>query len=316
MSARSANELHLTRVYDAPVELVWDAWVEPDQVAQWWGPRGFTLTSYSKDVRPGGQWIYTMHGPDGVDYPSITTYLEVEERRRLVYDHGASGDKPPLFRVTALFTPLGRRTRLDLTMTLPSPEAARATREFIKRAGGDSTWDRLAEYLDKRSTGKERFILNRSFAAPRAAVFAAWTDPARLSRWLPPEGFTMEFARADIRPGGTSFYSMSAPGGARLYGRCEYRSIAPPERLVYTQQFADQDERVTRHPMSPTWPETIITTVTFTEESPHQTRITIEWDPTPDTPPQSIETFAQSRPNMTQGWTSSLDKLENLLTPA
>jgi uncharacterized protein YndB with AHSA1/START domain len=59
-----SNEIRITRIYDAPVRAVWDAWTDPAQAAQWWGPRGFTLTTHSKDLRPGGSWVYTMHGPD------------------------------------------------------------------------------------------------------------------------------------------------------------------------------------------------------------------------------------------------------------
>ena len=101
MAAKNkSNEIQITRVYDAPVEAVWDAWTDPEQVAQWWGPRGFTLTTHSKDLRPGGNWDYTMHGPDGTDYPNKTKYLEVEKHAKLVYDHGGNDDRPPLFRVT------------------------------------------------------------------------------------------------------------------------------------------------------------------------------------------------------------------------
>ena len=93
------NEIRLTRVYDAPVKAVWDAWTDPQQVAQWWGPRGFTITTHSKDLRPGGHWDYTMHGPDGTDFLNTTKYLEVEKYAKLVYDHGATETQPPLFRV-------------------------------------------------------------------------------------------------------------------------------------------------------------------------------------------------------------------------
>src|SRR3954447_21443802 len=148
-----SNEIRITRVYDAPVEAVWDAWTNPEQVAQWWGPRGFTLTTHSKDLRPGGSWAYTMHGPDGTDYPNKTVFLEVEKHAKLVYDHGANDDRPPMFRVTVRFTPLGQgakeKTKMEMVMTLATPEAAKQTRKFIKDAGGNSTWDRLAEYLDK-----------------------------------------------------------------------------------------------------------------------------------------------------------------------
>ena len=83
------NPLHITRIYNARPEQVWNAWVYPALVAQWWGPRGFTLTTVRKDVREGGDWLYTMHGPDGVDYPNHTKFLEVDPLRHLVYDHGA-----------------------------------------------------------------------------------------------------------------------------------------------------------------------------------------------------------------------------------
>jgi len=246
-----SNELKLTRVYDAPVQMVWDAWTDPAQVAQWWGPRGFTLTTHSKDLRPGGHWNYTMHGPDGTDYENKTYYYEVEECAKLVYDHGASDDRPPLFRVTALFSETDGKTTLDMTMALATPEAAEEIRKVIKQAGGNSTWDRLAEYLEEKRSAKIKFVINRTFEAPRDVVFALWTDPAHLAQWLPPKGFTMEFKHADIRPGGRSSYLMT-DGAMTMYGCAEYLEIQPPERLIYTQQFCDEHGAVSRHPMAPT----------------------------------------------------------------
>ena len=82
---------------------------------------------------------------------------------------------------------------MDMTMTLPTPEAAEETRKFIKKAGGDSTWDRLAEYLEEESSGKDTFVINRSFDAPLETMFEMWTRPEHFSQWLPPTGFEMEF---------------------------------------------------------------------------------------------------------------------------
>src|SRR3954467_8093001 len=107
------NEIRLIRVFDAPVPAVWDAWTDPEQVAKWWGPRGFSITTHSKDLRPGGHWNYTMHGPDGTDWPNKTTYHEVEKYSRLVYDHGASENTPPLFRVTVTFEEMKGKTKMD-----------------------------------------------------------------------------------------------------------------------------------------------------------------------------------------------------------
>ena len=73
-------------------------------------------------------------------------------------------------------------------MTLPTPEAAEQTRKFIRKAGGDSTWDRLAEYLAKQESGKERFVINRAFDAPIETVWEMWANPDHFRRWLPPYG--------------------------------------------------------------------------------------------------------------------------------
>lgn len=308
-----SSDIVLHRVYDAPVSAVWDAWTDPAKVAQWWGPRGFTLTHHSKDLRPGGHWRYTMHGPDGTDYPNVTTYHEVEVGARLVYDHGATDDTPPVFRVTATFEEVGGKTHLHLTMTLPTPEAAAQTRKFVKAAGGNATWDRLGEFLEADATGRQIFVINREFAAPLETVFAMWTTPEHLARWLPPTGFRMEFIRADIRSGGESFYLMTNDATVKMYGRARYLDVTRPERVVYTQQFCDANENVTRHPMAPTWPETMHTTVTFSAEAPDRTRVTVRWDVVGDVTAEELATFVGGRTGMTGGWTGSFDKLDAVL---
>jgi uncharacterized protein YndB with AHSA1/START domain len=314
MAAKSkSNEIHITRVYDAPVKAVWDAWTDEKQVVQWWGPRGFSITHHSKDLKAGGYWHYTMHGPDGTNWETKTKYLEVEEYAKLVYDHGGNDEKPPLFRVTVLFSESKGKTTMDMTMTLPSPEALEQTKQIIKKASGNSTWDRLAEYLEKESTGKEKFVINRTFDAPREVLFQMWTDPAHFSQWLPPTGFRMEILRADVKPGGCMFYVMTGAGDMKMYGRAHYLAIEKPHRILYTQQFSDEHEQVARHPMAPTWPETMLTTVELTEEGPDQTRVTITWEPTGDVSKEELATFIQGRAGMTQGWTGSLDKLEAYL---
>ena len=95
-----------------------------------------------------------------------------------------------------------------------------------------------------------------------------------------------------------------------MYGRTEYLEISKPSRVVYTQQFCDEHEKVTRHPMSPTWPETMLTTVELASEGPDRTRVTVTWEPYGTTTPEELETFIKARGGMTQGWTGSFDKLE------
>lgn len=313
---KKPDELYLTRVYDAPVKLVWDAWVDPEKVGKWWGPRGFTLTTKKKDVRTGGTWTYTMHGPDGVDWPNHTVFHEVEKYQRMVYDHGAGGEnQAPLFRVTVTFEELkGGKTKLDFTMKFASAEKASESKKFIKQANGHSTWDRLAEFLDKETKGKETFVINHSYAVPVETLFEMWANPDHLKNWMGPAGSTMEFLKADIRPGGSSLYMMEFMGNT-MYGRCRYLEIKRPELLVYEQEFTDKTgTELSRHPMAPTWPATMKTTVSFASEGENESRVKIEWEVVGNASKAEMETFVLGRAGMNQGWEGSLDKLEEYLS--
>lgn len=316
MAARNkSNVIALTRVYDAPLQAVWEAWTIAEEVAQWWGPRGFTITTHDRDLRTGGHWHYTMHGPDGTDYENTTHYLEVVPGQRLIYDHGGHKDRPPLFRVTALFTERAGRTQLDLSMAFATPEVAAETSKFIKKAGGETTWDRLAEYLGKRTAGAEQFFIARSFDAGIEQIYDLWTDPDHLAKWLPPTGATMRFLRAEPRVGGTSFYAMTAANGAMMYGRVSYLALDRPNRIAYTQQFCDEAEQIIRPPFFPNWPKTMLTTIELTSEGSNRTRVTVRWEPR-DATPEDIAEFIKQRGGMTMGWTGSFDKLEAVLEAA
>lgn len=315
MAARTnSNEIRITRVYDAPVRAVWDAWTIPAQVEKWWGPRGFTLTTHSKDLRVGGSWRYTMHGPDGVDYPNVTKYHVVEPYQKLVYDHGATDDRPALFRVTVTFTETNGKTTMEMISTLPTPEAAREMAKFIKQAGGNATWDRLAEHLDQAATGKQSFVVNRTFDAPIARVFEMWTNPEHLAKWLPPAGSKMRFLRPEIAPGKTALFVIAGKQGT-VHVRAEYLAIEPPRRIVYTQQFVDEREQRAPAPGATTWPATLRNTVLLTEEAPDRTRVTVTSEVHGEATTAEIEAFVRERSGMTLGWNGSFDVLEALLDP-
>ncbi|MGB6200069.1 MAG: SRPBCC family protein [Candidatus Acidiferrales bacterium] len=145
-------EIVITRVFDAPRELVWQAWTDPKQVARWWGPRGFTTTIHEMDVREGGVWRQTMHGPDGTDYPGHSKFLEVVKPERIVFSHGGgkAGDAGAQFQSTWTFEAQGEKTKLTIRMVF----ATSAEREHVVKVygaieGGHQTLGRLAEYLTK-----------------------------------------------------------------------------------------------------------------------------------------------------------------------
>lgn len=306
------NELKIVRTYDAPVRLVWEAWTDPARAALWWGPRGFTLTTHSKDLRPGGHWAYTMHGPDGVDYENKAIYHEVEEHAKLVYDHGGNDDRPPLFRVTVHFREKDGKTTMEMTMALATAEAARETKAFIRRAGGNATWDRLAEYLEKGASGREIFVIHRSFDASRSRVFALWTDPTHLARWLPPQGFRMEVLRADVREGGVLVFRMIGEE-ITLHARFTYESIEVPRRIVYLQEFCDEGGHPCPHPLAPDLPVRLRTTVDFFDEGKDAVRLRLTTEVADEPTASERDAFVALRSSMTPGWNTSFDALEELL---
>ena len=142
------REILLTRAFDAPREVVFQAWIEPDRVAQWWGPRGFTITTHTMDVRPGGEWRFVMHGPDGTDYENRIVYREVVPPERLVYSQGEGVGDPGQFETKVTFTERQGKTTITMrALFVSAAERERVIREVNAVEGGRQTLERLAEYL-------------------------------------------------------------------------------------------------------------------------------------------------------------------------
>ena len=138
-----------TREYDAPRDLVFSAFTDPNHLAQWWGPNGFKTTTLSFDMRPGGVWRFVMHGPDGRDYQNRITYEEVTPPERIVYRHGGGDDVEPVqFRQIITFEDLGGRTRIVWRGDFPTAgERDRVVKEHGADTGLVQTMARLAEYV-------------------------------------------------------------------------------------------------------------------------------------------------------------------------
>ncbi|HWV58436.1 MAG TPA: SRPBCC family protein [Longimicrobiales bacterium] len=143
----SDREIILTRVYNAPPERVFVAWTEQDRISRWWGPNGFTTTTFEMDVRPGGVWRFVMHGPDGTDYDNWIRYEVVERPRRLIYMHGESEGDPAAFHVTVTFEPVDGKTRITMRTLLRTPEQRAEAEGFGAIELGIQTLEKLATYL-------------------------------------------------------------------------------------------------------------------------------------------------------------------------
>jgi uncharacterized protein YndB with AHSA1/START domain len=158
------------------------------------------------------------------------------------------------------------------------------------------------------------FVISRNFDAPREMVWKAWAERERLMKWFSPKGFTMSVAKMDFRPGGICHSCLRSPDGREMWGKWVFREIVKPERLVFVHSFSDAAGGVTRHPMSPTWPLEMLTTVTFAEQV-GKTVLTVQWLPLNPTEDERT-TFDASRDGMNQGWTGAFEQLTAYLAEA
>lgn len=145
------REIISTRVLNAPRALVFKVWTEPEHIIQWWGPDGFTNTNKEMNVQPGGRWLFTMHGPNGIDYPNKIEYQEVIVPEKLVYIHSGDDnpDDPHIFHVTVTFEENGDQTILTMRMLFGTPEELdKVVKEFGAGEGNKQTLAKLAAYLE------------------------------------------------------------------------------------------------------------------------------------------------------------------------
>ena len=147
MTQANNTEIVIERVFDAPRELVWQAWTDPEHVARWWGPHGMTTRVDELDLRPGGNWRYVMLGPGGSEYPQKGTFREIVPPETIVTsaEFEVGGDAPQNVVITYRFEDLGDRTKLILRQT-SADEFSQEERMGIV-GGWNSNFDCLVDYL-------------------------------------------------------------------------------------------------------------------------------------------------------------------------
>lgn len=136
------REIISTRTIDAPPQRVFNAIRDPKQLAQWWGPKGFTNTFEVFEFRPGGQWRFVMHGPDGTNYQNECTFAEIEEPGRVVIDHVSQ----PHFLMTISLENQSGKTHITWRMRFDTAEVCAAVRTICTE-GNQQNFDRLEAML-------------------------------------------------------------------------------------------------------------------------------------------------------------------------
>jgi uncharacterized protein YndB with AHSA1/START domain len=157
------------------------------------------------------------------------------------------------------------------------------------------------------AAGGRELVVTRTFDAPRALVFRAWTEPEHLRRWWGPRGWTLTVCTVDLRPGGVWHYCMRGPLGEETWGRAVYREITPPERLVFTDSFSDAVGNLvepTSYGSGPDFPREVLVTVTV-DERDGKTLVTLRLavGAMPDAEREAVQ----------WGWGEALDRLAETL---
>lgn len=146
--ATADREIVLSRVIDAPRELVFEAFTQVRHLSQWWGPDGFTTTTRAFEFRDGGEWDFVMHGPDGTDYSEWIRWLQIVPPQRITLLHGESPDDPNAFESVLAFEPDGAATRLEMRTLFPTKQLRdEAVEKYHAIEGGQQTLSNLAAYV-------------------------------------------------------------------------------------------------------------------------------------------------------------------------
>ena len=147
-SATTDREIVISRIIDAPRELVFEAFTEVRHLSRWWGPDGFTTTTRSFEFRAGGEWVFAMHGPDGTDYSEWISWTEIVAPERIALLHGESRDDPNAFESVLTFEPDGAATRIEMRTLFPTKELRdEAAEKYHAIEGGRQTLGNLAAYV-------------------------------------------------------------------------------------------------------------------------------------------------------------------------
>src|SRR4051812_32361043 len=151
MSAQSATadrEIVISRVINAPRELVFEAFTEVRHLSRWWGPEGFTTITRAFEFRVGGEWDFVMHGPDGTDYQEWISWTEIAPPERIALLHGESRGDPNAFESVLTFAPDGAATRIEMRTVFPTKELHdEAVQKYHAIEGGQQTLSNLAAYV-------------------------------------------------------------------------------------------------------------------------------------------------------------------------
>lgn len=117
MEKAENRKMGVRRTIKTPIGLMWEVWANPEHIGRWWGPNGFTNTIHKMNFQEGGEWKFTMHGPDGTNFPNRSIFKEIIPFKKIVFEHFN-----PHFITTILFESAGEETQIDWTLLFDTVE--------------------------------------------------------------------------------------------------------------------------------------------------------------------------------------------------
>lgn len=300
-------EVVVTREFDAPAALIFEAWTVPEHIARWMGPREMETTHCEVDLRVGGSYRFVHRAPDGSEFAFHGVYREIDPPRRLVSTFVYEGEPDAEIVNTLTLQESGGKTRVTIRSHHPSLATRNAMLESGMEHGMREGFERLEELMAFGALQAQPILeIVRDFAAPREVVFACWTQPEHFQQWWGPEGFTAPSCRIDPRTGGVMHVSMAWPDGREVWTRGVFREVVAPERLLAWTHFSDRDGNFVRpqhYGLVDDFPAYLLMLVTF-EDRGGATRMTVR---------QSVPVEVAKRQGAFEGWKSSLNKLASHL---
>jgi uncharacterized protein YndB with AHSA1/START domain len=156
------------------------------------------------------------------------------------------------------------------------------------------------------------FVTTRIFDAPPAMLWKCFTEPGRMQEWFGPKGSVVISSKMDLRVDGTYHGAMRDSEGRVMWAKFVYREVTPPRRLVWEHSFSDEAGGLTRHPLSPTWPLKLLTTVAFEDAPGGKCKLTLTWSPL-DATAEEQATFDAAHDGVNGGWAGTFERLDDYL---
>jgi uncharacterized protein YndB with AHSA1/START domain len=314
LTLTSDREITVSRDFDAPRALVWQACHRCEHLANWWGPRGYELVECSIDLRPGGGYRFVQKAPDGSIHPFRGTYREIREPEHVVMTQVYEPIPGAEMLVSTTLTEVDGRTTLTQRLQFDSKEARDGMIASGMEWGERQSFERLDEVLAEivqRDVAGPELEIGREVDAPRELVWKAWTDPVALAAWWGAAGTQIEVKSFDLGPGGMFLYSMKSPNGEPVWGRFIYREVTPTGRLVFVSSFSNESGGVAANPWMPGWPLEVVNTLTL-EDLGGRTRLTIRGAPMNATT-EARKIFEAGRASIAGGFEGTFRRLDAYL---